>query len=102
MEIPRRRFHSERNPSALAPRAQEAKVTRPRNDAQDNNGAHGCPPAWWRPYLGPRGKPQSLDARPTYLLQDSGGQFLSQLLLVVPQVTGLVLLVLQTEGREWL
>lgn len=40
-------------------------------------------------------------AGPTYLLQDSCGQFLSQLLLVVPQVAGLVLLVLRREGREW-
>lgn len=40
-------------------------------------------------------------AGPTYLLQNSCGQFLSQLLLVVPQVAGLVLLVLWREGREW-
>lgn len=39
---------------------------------------------------------------PTYLLQNSCGQFLGQLLLVVPQVAGLILLVLRWEGREWL
>lgn len=54
------------------------------------------------PALGPRGEPPSADARSTYLLQDGCGQFLGQLLLVVPQVSGLVLLVLQRKGREWL
>lgn len=52
------------------------------------------------PALGQGGKLQSSDGRATYLLQDRRGQFLSQLLLVVPQVTGLVLLVLQRGGAE--
>lgn len=53
------------------------------------------------PALGQGGKLPSSGGRAAYLLQDSRGQLLSQLLLVVPQVTGLILLVLQREGREW-
>lgn len=39
-------------------------------------------------------------SEPSYPLQDGAGQLLSQLLLVVPQVAGLVLLVLWKEEKE--
>lgn len=52
------------------------------------------------PALGQDAELQSSHARATYLLQDSCGQFLSQLLLVVPQVTGLILLVLQRDEEN--
>ena len=70
------------------------------NDARDNSGPHGGASADRRPWSAP-GWPIAAVWLPgrTYLLQDGCGQLLGQLLLVVPQVTGLILLVLQ-RGEE--
>ena len=88
------------NPFALAPRAQEGRVTRHRNGAQGNKVPSGAPQPARGPGLGQGDELQCGRPGSTYLLQDGGGQFVRQLLLVVPQVTGLILLVLRREGRE--
>lgn len=79
-----------------------AKVRRNKtNGAQDNTGTLGGSSAHRRPWSGP-GWPTAAVWLPgrTYLLQDGCGQLLGQLLLVVPQVTGLILLVLQREEEK--